>query len=68
MDILYVVPYVPNLIRVRPYNLIRHLSDAGITSRCLPCGPMSGNWRTWKIFVAWFTSCMLSTCLHGARW
>lgn len=29
MDILYVVPYVPNLIRVRPYNLIRHLSERG---------------------------------------
>jgi glycosyltransferase involved in cell wall biosynthesis len=25
MRILYIVPYVPNLIRVRPYNLIRHL-------------------------------------------
>jgi sugar transferase (PEP-CTERM/EpsH1 system associated) len=29
MDILFVVPYVPNLIRVRPYNLIRHLSARG---------------------------------------
>jgi polysaccharide biosynthesis protein PslH len=29
MDILYLVPYVPNLIRVRPYNLIRHLSEQG---------------------------------------
>ena len=29
MRILYVVPYVPSLIRVRPYNLIRHLSAAG---------------------------------------
>lgn len=26
MRILYVVPYVPNLIRTRPYNLIRHLA------------------------------------------
>jgi len=29
MRILFVVPYVPNLIRVRPYNLIRHLTDDG---------------------------------------
>ena len=29
MKILYVVPYVPSLIRVRPYNLIRYLSDRG---------------------------------------
>ena len=29
MRILFVVPYVPSLIRVRPYNLIRHLSAAG---------------------------------------
>jgi polysaccharide biosynthesis protein PslH len=29
MNVLFVVPYVPNLIRVRPYNLIKHLSDQG---------------------------------------
>lgn len=29
MKILYIVPYVPNLIRVRPFNLIRHLSLLG---------------------------------------
>ena len=29
MKILYVVPYTPNLIRVRPYNLIRSLSERG---------------------------------------
>jgi len=29
MRILFVVPYVPNLIRVRSYNLIRHLSQLG---------------------------------------
>lgn len=29
MRILFVVPYPPNLIRVRPYNLIRHLRDLG---------------------------------------
>lgn len=27
--ILFVVPYVPNLIRVRPYNLIRYLAQRG---------------------------------------
>ncbi len=27
MDILFIVPYMPNLIRTRPYNLIRHLSQ-----------------------------------------
>ena len=31
MRILFVVPYVPNLVRVRPYNLIRHLSRQGHT-------------------------------------
>ncbi|MEZ4593071.1 MAG: glycosyltransferase [Chloroflexota bacterium] len=29
MDILFVVPYVPNLVRTRPYNLIRALADRG---------------------------------------
>jgi polysaccharide biosynthesis protein PslH len=29
MNILFLVPYVPNLIRVRPYNLIRHLAAQG---------------------------------------
>ena len=29
MNILYVVPYVPGLVRVRPYNLIRSLSTLG---------------------------------------
>ena len=29
MKILFVVPYVPNLVRVRPYNLIRHLVRQG---------------------------------------
>ncbi|MEM7330676.1 MAG: glycosyltransferase [Chloroflexota bacterium] len=29
MRILFTVPYVPNLVRTRPYNLIRHLSARG---------------------------------------
>jgi sugar transferase (PEP-CTERM/EpsH1 system associated) len=29
MNIIFVVPYVPNLIRVRPYNLIRQLTELG---------------------------------------
>lgn len=29
MDILYIVPYVPDLVRVRPYNLIRSLTALG---------------------------------------
>lgn len=29
MKILFIVPYVPNLIRVRPYNIIRSLTDLG---------------------------------------
>lgn len=29
MNIIYIVPYVPNLIRVRPYNLIRQLAKRG---------------------------------------
>ena len=29
MNILFVVPYVPNLIRSRPFNLIRFLSEQG---------------------------------------
>lgn len=29
MRILFIVPYVPNLIRVRPYNFIKHLAERG---------------------------------------
>jgi hypothetical protein len=29
MDIIFLVPYVPDLIRVRPYNLIRSLTASG---------------------------------------
>jgi polysaccharide biosynthesis protein PslH len=29
MDILFIIPYVPNLIRVRPYNLIRGIAGLG---------------------------------------
>jgi len=29
MNILYIVPYVPNLVRVRSYNIIRQLASAG---------------------------------------
>ncbi len=29
MRVLFVVPYVPSLVRVRPYNLIRHLAALG---------------------------------------
>jgi polysaccharide biosynthesis protein PslH len=29
MNLLFVVPYVPNLIRVRPYNLIKYLAKGG---------------------------------------
>jgi hypothetical protein len=29
MRILFIVPYVPNLVRVRPYNLIRYLARQG---------------------------------------
>ncbi|MFV2044546.1 MAG: glycosyl transferase family 1, partial [Anaerolineales bacterium] len=29
MNILYIVPYVPSLVRVRPYHLIRGLSKRG---------------------------------------
>lgn len=29
LNVLYVVPYIPNLIRVRPYNLIRNLAERG---------------------------------------
>ena len=29
MKVLYIVPYPPDLIRVRPYNLIRHLAKMG---------------------------------------
>lgn len=37
MRVLYIVPYVPNLISVRPYNLIRALSQQGhdVTVRTL---------------------------------
>ena len=29
MNVLFIVPYVPNLVRTRPYNLIRHLAARG---------------------------------------
>lgn len=29
MDILFIVPYVPSLIRARPYNFIRYLANRG---------------------------------------
>jgi sugar transferase (PEP-CTERM/EpsH1 system associated) len=29
MNILYIVPYVPDMVRVRPYNLIRNLTSHG---------------------------------------
>ena len=29
MNILYIVPYIPNPIRVRPYSLIRFLVERG---------------------------------------
>ena len=29
MDILFVVPYAPNLVRTRPYNFIRYLTERG---------------------------------------
>lgn len=29
MNVLFIVPYVPNLVRVRPYNLIRSLAHRG---------------------------------------
>ncbi len=35
MNVLFVVPYVPNLIRVRPYNLIRSLYNRGHKVRLL---------------------------------
>jgi sugar transferase (PEP-CTERM/EpsH1 system associated) len=35
MKILFIVPYVPSLVRVRPYNLIRHLSTLGHEVRVL---------------------------------
>jgi glycosyltransferase involved in cell wall biosynthesis len=41
MNILFVVPYVPNLVRVRPYNLIRSLTRRGhrLTVLTLTTGP-----------------------------
>ena len=29
MNILFIVPYVPDKVRVRPYNLIRNLTARG---------------------------------------
>jgi polysaccharide biosynthesis protein PslH len=29
MNLLFIVPYVPNLIRVRPYNMIKYLAKGG---------------------------------------
>jgi hypothetical protein len=37
MRILYLTPYVPSPVRVRPYQLIRHLAEFGhdVTLICL---------------------------------
>src|SRR4029450_5993037 len=37
MRILYLTPYVPSLVRVRPYQFIRHLAELGheVTLICL---------------------------------
>jgi len=29
MRILYIIPYVPSLVRVRPYQIIRHIKERG---------------------------------------
>ena len=29
MKILYITPYQPNLVRVRPYQMLRHLAKHG---------------------------------------
>jgi hypothetical protein len=41
MKILFIVPYTPNLVRVRPYNLIRALAARGnqVTVATLATGP-----------------------------
>lgn len=44
MKILYLVPYVPNLIRVRPYNLIRHLTEQGHRVTVLTLWSEPGEW------------------------
>lgn len=44
MRILYVVPYTPNLIRVRPYNLIRALSERGNQVTVLTLAANDAEW------------------------
>ena len=44
MRILYVVPYTPNLIRVRPYNLIRALSERGNQVTVLTLATNEAEW------------------------
>lgn len=44
MRILFVVPYTPNLIRVRPYNLIRALSERGNQVTVLTLAANEAEW------------------------
>ena len=45
LDVLYIVPYVPNLIRVRPFNLIRNLSAHGNRVTVLTVCTDDGDWE-----------------------
>lgn len=65
MKILYVVPYVPNLIRVRPYNLIRFLSTRGheVTVATLWSSP--GEYQDARVLEA---QCHKVEALQISRW
>ncbi len=43
MKIAYIVPYVPNLIRIRSYKLIKHLSRLGIEVSLFTIGSSKGD-------------------------
>jgi sugar transferase (PEP-CTERM/EpsH1 system associated) len=81
MDILFLVPYVPNLIRVRPYNLIRSLTARGhrVTLMTLSTGEeydlaslkdhchrvYAYNLPTWRSFCNALTALPTSTPLQA---
>jgi polysaccharide biosynthesis protein PslH len=52
MRILFVVPYTPNLIRVRPYNLIRALGERGHEVTVLTLATNEDEWADCQALAA----------------
>ena len=64
MNILFIVPYAPTLIRVRPYNLIKSLVVSG--HRLTLATPSTG----WRFFphLSLFTACLGGMQAGSSPW